>query len=101
MHESHGHAPGEHAQPADGTPPRGREPGAIVEGGIMVGTMVGVAALTINPFGSLMSLHASPQQQLAYGGAVYALAIVAAVTPGAGAQAPTGAAQPLSVLTCR
>jgi hypothetical protein len=86
MHESG--ASSEH--PDDSTAQRGSHHGCVVEGGIMVGTAVGVAVLTIKPFESLFMPHASPQQQLAYGVAAYALAIVAAVPFGLLYKIPEG-----------
>jgi hypothetical protein len=82
MHEPQEREPGETVQPAHRRNSFTRTPARlIVEGGIMMGTMAGVAWLTVNPLASLLSPQAAapPQQQLTYGGAAYALAILAAL----------------------
>jgi hypothetical protein len=72
---------GERFRDQFGTAQRRRQQGCTVDA-IMLGTLIGVVVLTIEPFQSLLSLHAAPQLLLAYGGATYAVAMVAALLSG-------------------
>lgn len=83
------HEQDESSQPTDATAQRRRRHSGA-EFGIMLGSFLGVTWLTISPFASLVSPHASPQRQLAYGGVTYAAAIVAAVLLGMLHKLPEG-----------
>jgi hypothetical protein len=81
--------PGERSQHGDGSGQRAPWP-IWVAGGIMIGTAGGDAWLLTIFFTPLFSLHAPPQGQLAFGGATYALAIVAALLLGLAHKLPVG-----------
>jgi hypothetical protein len=82
-------APGDSTQQTDSTSLRGRRSGCA-EDGIMLGTFLGVGVFGFAPFGSLLSLHAPPQPQLAFGAATYAVAIVAPLLIGVVTKLPVG-----------
>jgi hypothetical protein len=81
--------PGASSQQTDGTAQSPRRRSCAADS-ILLGTFIGVTALTFKPFESLLETHASPQWQLLYGGATYAGAIVAVLLLGWASKLPEG-----------
>ena len=81
--------PGTSSQQPNGTVQGGRHRGCAADG-ILLGTFLGVSALTFKPFTSLLEMHASPQWQLLYGGATYVGAIAAVLLLGWASKLPEG-----------